>query len=76
MTGLFLKALKMFAEAAGIMPENTKYRANMAVALSLMDRHEESRSLFEQVLRENQANHNVNMLQKVAENTKSMSYTR
>ena len=29
-------ALKMFTKAAGIMPENVKYRANMAAALGLV----------------------------------------
>jgi Flp pilus assembly protein TadD len=43
-------ALEMFTKAAGLMPENPKYRANMAVALGLMDRGEESMSLFNQVL--------------------------
>ena len=61
-------ALKMFTKAAGIMPENAKYRANMAVALGLMDRDEESLSLFKQVLPEDQANHNLSVLRE-AKNT-------
>jgi Flp pilus assembly protein TadD len=61
----YANALEMFTRAAGIMPENTRYRANMAVALSLMGRYEESLSLFEQVLEQEQANHNVNVLQKI-----------
>lgn len=69
-------ALEMFAKAAGIMPENTRYRANMAVALSLMGRYEESLSLFEQVLQEDQASHNVNVLQEVAKKTKGISITK
>ena len=56
-------ALKMFTKAAGIMPENMKYRANMAVALGLMGRYEESLSLFKQVLPEDQASHNLSVLQ-------------
>ena len=56
-------ALKMFTRAAGIMPENAKYRANMAVALGLMGRYEESLSLFKQILPEDQANHNLSVLQ-------------
>ena len=57
-------ALKMFTKAAGIMPENTKYRANMAVALGLMGRDEESLSLFKQILPEDQANYNLSILRK------------
>ena len=56
------KALEMFNKAAGIMPENTRYRANMAVALGLMGRDEESLSLFKQVLPEDQASHNLSVL--------------
>jgi serine/threonine-protein kinase len=57
------KALKMFTKAAGIMPENVKYRANMAVALGLMGRDEESLSLFNQILPEDQAKYNLSVLQ-------------
>jgi len=57
-------ALKMFTKAAGIMPENVKYRANMAVALGLMGRDEESLSLFNQILPEDQAKRNLSILQK------------
>jgi len=70
------KALEMFAEAAGIMPENARYRANMAVALSLMGRYEESLSLFKQVLREDQASRNASVLQEIAKNAKSISATK
>lgn len=52
-------ALEMFTKAAGIMPENCKYRANMAVALGLMGRDEESLSLFKQVLPVDLANQNL-----------------
>lgn len=55
--------LEMFAKAAGIMPENRKYRANMAVVLGLMDRDEESLSLFKQVLPVDLANQNLAILQ-------------
>lgn len=57
------KALKMFTMAAGVLPENVRYRANMAVALGLMGRDEESLSLFKQVLPEDQAKHNLKILQ-------------
>ena len=63
-------ALEMFNKAAGIMPENAKYRANMAVALGLMGRDEEALSLFKQVLPEDQANHNLNILREAKDITK------
>ena len=56
-------ALKMFTKAAGLMPEKVKYRANMAVALGMMGRDEESLSLFRHILPEDQANHNLSVLQ-------------
>jgi serine/threonine-protein kinase len=56
------KALEAFTEAAGVVPENARYRTNMALALGLMGRYEESLSLFKQVLPEDQANHNLNIL--------------
>ncbi len=56
------KALEMFTRAAGRMPETARYRANMAVALGLMGRDEESLALFKQLLPEDQANHNLAVL--------------
>ena len=69
-------ALAMFAEAAGIMPENARYRANMAVALSFMGRYEESLSLFKQVLRKEQASHNVRVLQEAMKSAKIISVAK
>ena len=57
-------ALEMFTKAAGIKPENPKYRANMAVALGLVGRDEESLSLFNQVLPVELANQNLSVLRK------------
>ena len=62
------KALEMFSKAAGIKPENTRYRMNMALALGLMGRYDESLSLFRQVLPEDQANHNLSVLKNVDNN--------
>ncbi|GAG30421.1 unnamed protein product, partial [marine sediment metagenome] len=67
------KALEMFTTAAGIMPENARYRANMAVALALMDRYEESLSLFKQILPEHQASHNLCVIREVRKNAKLAS---
>lgn len=63
-------ALEMFTKAAGLMPENTKYRANMAVALGLMGRDDESHSLFVQVLPEDEAVHNLSVLKEARNNEK------
>ena len=62
-------ALKMFTKAAGLMPENVKYRANMAVALGLMGRDDEALSLFKHVLPEDEANQNLSVLQKARDQT-------
>ena len=69
------KALKMFTMAAGVLPENVRYRANMAVALGLMGRDEESLSLFKQVLPEDQANHNVDVLREARKSASSTGAT-
>jgi Flp pilus assembly protein TadD len=60
--GDYEKALESFTKAAGAMPENVRYRTNMAVALGLMARYDESLSLFKLVLPEDQAIHNLNVL--------------
>ena len=63
-------ALKMFTKAAGLMPENTKYRANMAVALGMMGRDDEALSLFKHILPEDEANHNLSVLQEARKKAK------
>ena len=68
-------ALKMFTKAAGIMPENVKYRANMAVALGLMGRDDESLALFRQVLPEEQARQNLSLLQEARSSENQVSKT-
>jgi Flp pilus assembly protein TadD len=66
-------ALRVFDKAAGIAPENAKYRANMAVALGLMGREEESLALFKQVLPEEQAAHNVKVLRQARQRERTSS---
>lgn len=61
-------AAEMFSAAAGVAPQNARYRANMAVAFGLMGRDEESLSLFEQVLPKQQAGENLDVLHKAASN--------
>ena len=71
--GDYEKALEIFTKASAIMPENARYRANMAVALGLMARYEESLSLFKQVLPEDQANHNLSVLRETRKNVNPTS---
>lgn len=59
-------ALAMFTKAAGLTPGNTRYRANMAVVLGLMGRYEESLALFKQMLNQQQAQHNLDVLRKAS----------
>lgn len=56
------KALQMFTEAAGLEPENTRYRANMAATLGLMGRDEEALALYRQILPDKQANKNLTII--------------
>ncbi|MGB6909635.1 MAG: tetratricopeptide repeat protein [Methyloceanibacter sp.] len=56
------EALSMFSEAAGIMPEDARYRANMAVALGMMGRYAEALSLYEQIMSSSDAHHNLAIL--------------
>ena len=61
-------ALKVFDKAAAIAPGNTKYRGNMAVALGLMGREAESLELFRQILPEDQAARNMEVLRQARKN--------
>jgi Flp pilus assembly protein TadD len=67
------KALQMFDKAAGLKPENKKYRANMAVALGLMGREEESLSLFKQIMPEDEAIHNLDVLRQAQKKTEKQT---
>ncbi len=67
------KAMEMFTRAAGVVPGNTRYRANMATALGLMGRDEESLSIFRQILPENQAAHNLNVIREARNKVKPTS---
>lgn len=60
------KSLACFTQAAGIVPEREKYRANMATALGLLGRHEESLALWQQILPQEEARRNVNVLRETA----------
>jgi len=57
--GRYQDAMERFTEAAGISPHDARYRANIAVAVGMMGRYEESLALFEQIVPEDQAHHNL-----------------
>jgi Flp pilus assembly protein TadD len=59
MKGDHEQALAHFTQAAAQAPGNARYRANVATALGMMGRYDESFSAFEQVLQPNDAHFNV-----------------
>lgn len=63
----YAKALEQFTTAAGVVPESEKYRANMATCLGLLGRYEEALALLQQVLPDDKARHNVEILRKARE---------
>ena len=60
--GDYEEALGSFTQAAALLPENTRYRSNMAVALGMLGRYEESLALYRQVLPAGEAYFNVAVL--------------
>jgi Flp pilus assembly protein TadD len=56
------RALAHFTRAAGLVPENEKYRGNMATALGLLGRQEESLALLQQILPADKAQRNAEVL--------------
>jgi Flp pilus assembly protein TadD len=60
----YARALEHFTTAAGLVPENEKYRANMATALGLLGRQEESLALLQQILPGDKAQRNAEVLRK------------
>ena len=59
----YQNALDYFTNASSVVPENTRYRSNMATALALMGRSEEALALYRQILPEEAAQENVRLLQ-------------
>lgn len=64
------KALEYFTDAAGLIPENTRYRSNMATALVLLGRSDEALALYRQILPADQAEENIRILQENIESLK------
>lgn len=61
------KALAHFTEAAGLVPESKRYRANMATTLGLLGRDDESSALLQQILPGDKAKYNAEVLRKARE---------
>jgi Flp pilus assembly protein TadD len=56
------RALDFFTRAAALVPENEKYRANMATSLGMLGRDDEALSLMEQILPAEKAKLNLEVL--------------
>ena len=55
-------ALRLFTRAAALKPNDGRYRANMAMALCLLGRCDESLALYQQVVSKTDAQYNVALL--------------
>jgi len=55
----FSGALAAYTKAASAAPDNARYRGNMAAALGMMGRYEESLALYQQILSTADAHYNV-----------------
>lgn len=55
-------ALNSFTMAAEVVPHDDRYRANMALALGMLGRYEESLSLYEKVLEPESAHENIRII--------------
>jgi len=60
--GEYDDALHFFTKAASTVPYDGRYRGNMATALGMLGRHEESLALYEQVVPAESARRNVRIL--------------
>jgi Flp pilus assembly protein TadD len=60
-------ALEHFTKAAALVPGSKKYRANIATALGLLGRHDESKALLQQVMPKDKAEYNSEILRKAHE---------
>lgn len=64
------RALSYFTDAAAAVPENTRYRSNMATALALLGRRDEALSLYRQILPEEEAMENIRIVYDRAQESK------
>lgn len=58
----FQGALDQFTTASRLAPRQGKYRANAALALSMLGRYDESLAMYKQVLRPSQAHYNLGVM--------------
>jgi Flp pilus assembly protein TadD len=73
--GRYAKGLTRFTEAASVVSHDARYRANMAVALGMMGREEESLSLFEQILPIEDAYHNLRVICEARSNGNQLTWS-
>ena len=64
MKGDYEQAARRFEQAAGVNPQQARYRANLAVALGMLGRDSEARALFRQVIGTRDVEHNLGILRK------------
>ena len=60
--GNYDEALKQFTAAAALVPDDSRFRANMATALGMLGRYEESLALYQQICAAADAHYNVAVL--------------
>ena len=60
--GDFEQALVRFTKAAGIAPDDARFRSNMAVALGMLGRYSESLALYQLILPQHEAHYNLGVL--------------
>ena len=58
-------ALNSFTMAAEVIPYDDRYRANMALALGMLGRYEESLSLYKEVLEPESAHENMRIINEI-----------
>ncbi|KPK86345.1 MAG: hypothetical protein AMJ81_01495 [Phycisphaerae bacterium SM23_33] len=58
----YKEALDLFTQASAAMPQDARYRANMASALGLLGRFDESLALYQQVVSPAEAHYNLGIL--------------
>jgi Flp pilus assembly protein TadD len=58
-------ALDNFSAAAEIMPREKRYRANMALAMGMMGRYDESLALYKELLPTEDAEYNLNVIREI-----------
>lgn len=66
MKGDYEGALHSFTMAAEVVPNEDRYRANMALALGMLGRYEESLSLYQEVLDPESAHENMRIIDELS----------